>query len=104
MNRRAHPAFTLSENPGIAWIATIEDQLDAAELRPGAPGIGDETVLYLDLDEQMPFDTGDRVNHQFLSCPRCWRRDWCGCWGWIRCTQVVTNQRKYISGMVFFSC
>ncbi len=62
MHRGADAADALGEDPGVARVASAENQLNAAKHRAGAPGVGDDAILHLDLDAQVALDTGHGIN------------------------------------------
>ena len=61
MHQRAHAADALRERPGIARIATLQDDLDAAHHGAGTGGARDHRAVELRLDAQVSLDAGDRV-------------------------------------------
>ena len=58
----ADTAGALRDGPGIARVASFQDDLDAAEHRAGRPGILHGAFIHLDFDPQVAFDTADGVN------------------------------------------
>ena len=46
---------------GIPGVAPLQNDLDTPPHGARAPGIGDLATVYLGLDAQVPFDTGDRI-------------------------------------------
>ena len=56
------PQARSAEGPGVARVAALEDHLEAADHGAGAVGVDDLAVLDLDLDAEVPFDAGDRVD------------------------------------------
>ena len=63
VHQRAHPADALGEGPGVARIAVLQDQLDAAHHGAGAVGAGDVAGrIGFGLDAQMAFDAGDGID------------------------------------------
>ena len=62
VNARARAADALGEEPGIARIAALEDELHPAEHRSRAPRLAHDAIGDLDLDPQVPTDPGDRVD------------------------------------------
>ena len=62
VDHRAHAADALREGPGISRVTALQDDLEAAELRAGRPGIHDALVVFLHLDPQVPLDARDRVD------------------------------------------
>jgi hypothetical protein len=75
MHRRTDATDTLGDGPGIARIATDEDVFNATPHLARSPGFGNLAAVYFDVDTQMAFDSGDRVNRNsfghFLS-PETW--------------------------------
>ncbi len=63
VDRRAHAADALREHPGVARIAPLQDQLDAAEHRGGRPGVRHLPAVDLGLDSQVPLDPGDGIHN-----------------------------------------
>ena len=59
---RADTARPLGEHPGVARITFAQDQLEAAEHRSRAPGVADRASFHLDLDPEVSFDAGHRVD------------------------------------------
>ena len=74
VHQGADAANALSEGPGVARIAALEDQFDAPDHGAGAVGAGDLAVrVGFRLDAQMPFDAGDGIDDDALvhiSAPR----------------------------------
>ena len=62
----ADAADPLGDEPGIPGVPPLQDDLEAAEQGPGAPGVLDLAVLHLHLDAQVPLDAGNRVDHDSL--------------------------------------
>ena len=62
MNRGAHAADPLREDPGVARIAPAQDKLDAAEHGRGRPRVLDRAAVDFGLDAQVAFDPGDRID------------------------------------------
>jgi len=62
MGVRSNPAGALHEMLGIPGVAPLQDQLDPAEHLAGAPGIDNFAAGHLDLDPEMPFYSGNRIN------------------------------------------
>ena len=62
VDRRADAADTLGEEPGVARVAALEDELDAAEHGARAPRLGDFAAVHLRLDPQVSLDPRDRVD------------------------------------------
>ncbi len=58
----ADAADALGENPGVARVAVLEDDLDAAPHLPRRPGIGNLAVVHLAVDAQVAFDAGDGID------------------------------------------
>ena len=50
VNRGANPANPLREQPGVAGIAILEDDLNAAPHLPRRPGVDDFAVIHLAID------------------------------------------------------
>ncbi len=66
VHQRAHAADALRERPGIARIAALEDDLDAAHHGAGARRPRDHGAVEFRLDAQMPFDPRDRIDDDGL--------------------------------------
>jgi hypothetical protein len=65
---RAHAADAFDEGPGVARVAALEDDLQPAPHRAGADGVADDVlVVEVDLDAQVAFDAGDRVDDDALA-------------------------------------
>jgi hypothetical protein len=63
VHQRAHAADALREGPGLARVAPLQDELDAAHHRARAPGAADAAVgRGLGLDAQVALDAGDGVD------------------------------------------
>ena len=62
MHRGTHTADTLGDRPGIARVAADQDIFDAAPHLAGGPGFLDTAAIDFNVDPQMTFDTGDRVD------------------------------------------
>jgi hypothetical protein len=59
----ADAADSLSESPGVAGIAVLEDFLDAAKHGAAAVGADDMAIrIHIGLDVQMAFDAGDGID------------------------------------------
>jgi hypothetical protein len=71
VNRRSDPSYTLRNRPRFAGVAPFQDQLDASKHSARGPRIGYLTPIYLNLDPQVPLDTGNGINdnlcHFYLS-------------------------------------
>ena len=67
VNRRAHAADALGEEPGFARIAPFEDQLDAAPHLSRGPGVPHLAVLDLDVDPEVALDAGDGIDRDSLA-------------------------------------
>jgi hypothetical protein len=64
VHQRADAADALGKGPGVARVAALQDQFDAAHHGAGTPGAGDLPVIgSFRLDAQVPFDAGDRIHH-----------------------------------------
>ena len=50
VNQRAHAADALRESPGIAWVAALQNDLDAAHHRAGTRRAGDHRAVEFGLD------------------------------------------------------
>ena len=60
----AHAADALGEGPGVARVAALQDQLDAAPHRAGGDRVADDVIgVNVHLHAQMALDAGDRVYH-----------------------------------------
>ena len=66
MHRGADAADALGDGPGIARIAADQDVLDAAPHLAGRPGLLDLAAVDLDVDTQVAFDAGDRIDRDSL--------------------------------------
>ena len=68
----AHAADALRPDPGLARIAPLQDQLDAAKHRARTPGIGDLAAVHLGFNAQMAFNASDWIDydacHTLLLC------------------------------------
>ena len=69
MYGRSDTTDALGKDPGVARVATWQDQLDAAEHHTCTPGIDDAAILNLGLDAQVAFDARDRIDSY---ATRCW--------------------------------
>jgi hypothetical protein len=67
MNVRSDPAGALHEMLGIPRIAPLQNELDAPEHLPGAPGVDDLAAGHFDFNPHVAFDSGDRINRDSLS-------------------------------------
>jgi hypothetical protein len=67
MDVRSDPAGALHEMLGIPRISSLQDDFDAAEHLPGAPGVDDFASGHLDLDAEVPLDAGYRIDDDSLS-------------------------------------
>jgi hypothetical protein len=57
----------LCKRPGVARVAAAEDNLDTADLRSGAQRFDHiSRRIDFDLDAQMPFDPGNRIDNDAL--------------------------------------
>jgi hypothetical protein len=74
MHGRADAADPLSPDPRLARIAPAQDQFDAPEHRPGAPGIRDTALIDLRFNAKMALNAGYRIDHDsgHLSAPPSW--------------------------------
>ena len=68
---RSNPTDALGIDPGVAGIASRQDQLHPAKHRAGTPRVGNQTVFYLNFDAQMALDTGNGIDGNLLG--RSWR-------------------------------
>jgi hypothetical protein len=66
MHRGAHAADALGDGPGVARVAAEQDQFDAAPHLAGGPGLLDAAAVDIDVDAQVAFDAGDRINRYAL--------------------------------------
>ncbi len=66
MHQGAHAADALGEGPGVARIASAQDDLDAAHHGAGRVGLLDGAILHLRLDAQVAFDAGDGIDDDAL--------------------------------------
>ena len=63
MNAGADAADALGERPGVARIAVLEDDFDAAPHRAGGDGVADHVVVVeIDLDAHMALDARHRID------------------------------------------
>ena len=62
VNRGADATEALREEPGFARIASLQNPLDATPHGRRSPGLGDGSVIHLNVDAEVAFDAGDRVN------------------------------------------
>jgi hypothetical protein len=67
MDRGAHATDALGDRPGIARIATDQDVLDAAPHLAGRPRFADLAAVDFDVNSQVTFDSGDRINRDSLA-------------------------------------
>jgi hypothetical protein len=67
MDVRSDPAGALHEVLGIPRIAPLQNEFDAPEHLPGAPGVNDLAAGHFHLDPHVAFDSGYRVNNDSLS-------------------------------------
>jgi hypothetical protein len=67
MDVRSDPAGALHEMLGIPRITPLENDFNAAEHLPGAPGVNDFASGHLDLDAEVPLDAGYRIDDDSLS-------------------------------------
>ena len=63
----ADAADPLREQPRLARVAPLQDDLDAAPHLAGGPGVSDLPSIHLDVDAQMSFDAGDGIDYDALS-------------------------------------
>ena len=63
VNRGAHAADALGKCPGVARIATAQDQLDAAKHRGRRPCLRDGAAVDFGFDAQMALDPGYRIDN-----------------------------------------
>ena len=64
----ADAADAFGERPGVARIAVLQNDFDAAPHRAGGDGVADDVVLVdVHLDPQMAFDAGDGVDDDPLA-------------------------------------
>ena len=61
MNRGSDPSNALDEQPGIAGIAALQDDLNAPEHGAGRPSVHNFSTIHLRFDSQMSFNPGDRI-------------------------------------------
>ncbi len=66
VDQRAHAADALREGPGVARVAALQDDFDAAYHGAGTGGTGDHRAVEFRLDPQMAFDPRDRIDHDGL--------------------------------------
>ncbi len=59
---RADAADALRERPGIARVASLQDELDPAEHRRGRPRVFDDAAIDFGLDPKVPLDARDRID------------------------------------------
>src|SRR5271157_709016 len=71
VNGGAHAADALGEHPGVARVAPLEDDFDAAPHLARRPGLAHLAAVDLAVDAQMSFDAGDRIddNAGHDACP-----------------------------------
>ena len=62
MHGGADAADALRDGPGVAWIASQQNQLDATPHLAGGPGFLHLAAVDVDIDPQVAFDAGDRIN------------------------------------------
>ena len=68
MRAGADAADPLGEGPGVARVAALEDDFDAAPHRAGGDRVADDVVLVdVHLDAQMAFDARDRIDDDALA-------------------------------------
>ena len=67
MHQRADAADALREGPGIARIATPQDDLDTAHHGPCRVGLCNAITFHLRLDTQMALDARDGINNDTFS-------------------------------------
>src|SRR3954447_1946600 len=63
----ADAADALGEQPRLARVTPLQDDLDAAPHLAGGPGVADLASVHLDVDAQMSFDAGDGIDYDALS-------------------------------------
>lgn len=64
----AHAADPFGERPGIARIAILQDDFDAAPHRACGYGVpGDVICVDVDLDPHVTFDASDRIDNNALA-------------------------------------
>ena len=101
----AHPADPLEERPDITRVAVLDHELDALELRRLGPGLVDLAVSHGELDAQVTFDPGHRIDddlgaHEFspsgvVAAPSVDAWSTGGCWSVGGGTSwVVTSPRS----------
>ena len=66
VHRGADPADALRDGPGVARIASQQDQFHPAPHLAGRPGFVDLAAIDVDIDAQMAFNAGDRINGDAL--------------------------------------
>ncbi len=71
VHQRAHAADALCEGPGIARVAPLQNDLDAAHHGAGRPGLCNAIAIHLRLDAQVPLDAGYRINNDTFTHSRC---------------------------------
>ena len=62
----ADAADALGEQPGLARVAPLQDELDAAPHLARGPGVAHGATFHLDVDAEMAFDAGDGIDHDTL--------------------------------------
>ena len=61
VDRSTNPTCPLDKGPYISGVPALYNAFQTAHHRAGAIGICYYTVLYLNFDAQMPFDTGNGI-------------------------------------------
>jgi hypothetical protein len=90
MNGRSDATDPLGKDPGIARVPSWQNEFDSPEHHAGAPDIRNPATIDLNLDTQVPFDTGNRIYRDPLLRPGCSgtaslhkRQEYLvGLWGW----------------------
>jgi hypothetical protein len=59
----SNPSNALGDCPCLPGISVFEDQFNPAEHGAGTPRVGYHTIVHLNLDPQVPFNPGNRVNY-----------------------------------------
>ena len=67
VHRRADAAEALGEEPRVARVAPLQDVLDPAEHLARRPGVLHAAAVHLDVDAEVAFDAGDRVDGDSLA-------------------------------------
>ncbi len=62
VDRGAHAADPLREEPGVARVAALENGLDATPHLARRPRVADPPAVDLDVDAQVALDPSDRVD------------------------------------------